>query len=122
MTRVRLPRLALIVMCVLAWLGALHRTGAADRSPAATAKAATAFLASLTPEQRQEAAFPFESDERLKWHFIPAEMFPRKGLTIERMTEPQRKLVHALLQAGLSQRGYLTATSASPGRRSGCNT
>jgi hypothetical protein len=75
------------------------------------AEAATKLLASLTPEQRLEAAFPFESDERLKWHFIPTEMFPRKGLTLERMTEPQRKLVHTLLQAGLSQRGYLTATA-----------
>ena len=27
------------------------------------------------------------------------------------MTEPQRKLAHELLKAGLSQRGYLTATS-----------
>ncbi len=45
------------------------------------------------------------------WHFIPTEMFPRNGLTIGAMTEPQRKLAHALLRAGLSQRGYLTATA-----------
>ena len=47
----------------------------------------------------------------MRWHFIPTETFPRKGLTIKEMTEPQRKLAHDLLKAGLSQRGYLTASS-----------
>ena len=75
------------------------------------AAAATKFLARLTPEQRQQATFAFESDERMHWHFIPTEMFPRNGLTVKEMTEPQRKLAHDLLKAGLSQRGYLTATS-----------
>ena len=84
---------------------------AADRSSATMAAAATKFLAGLTPEQRQQASFAFNSDERLHWHFIPTEMFPRKGLTIKTMGEPQRKLARDLLRAGLSQRGYLTATS-----------
>jgi hypothetical protein len=75
------------------------------------ASAATSFLASLTPDQRQSASFSFDSDERMHWHFIPTEMFPRNGLTIGQMNESQRKLAHELLKAGLSQRGYLTATS-----------
>jgi hypothetical protein len=76
--------------------------------------AATKFVASLTPEQRQKAAFAFDADERMHWHFIPTgppPMFPRNGLTIKEMTEPQRKLAHDLLKASLSQRGYLTASS-----------
>ena len=84
---------------------------AAERSSSAMADAATRLLSSLTPEQRQQATFAFDADERLHWHFIPTEMFPRKGLLIRSMTEPQRKLAHDLLKAGLSQRGYLTATS-----------
>ena len=36
-------------------------------------------------------------------------MFPRNGLTLKEMTPPQREKAHALLQAGLSQRGHLTA-------------
>jgi len=84
---------------------------AAERSSATMAAAATHFLASLTPEQRQQASFAFNADERLHWHFIPTEMFPRNGLMIKAMTEPQRKLARDLLRAGLSQRGYLTATS-----------
>jgi hypothetical protein len=83
----------------------------AERSSSTMAAAATKFLASLTPEQRQQGAFAFESDERLHWHFIPTETFPRKGLTVKEMNESQRKLAHDLLKAGLSQRGYLTATS-----------
>ena len=71
---------------------------------------ASAFLGSLTPAQRAQAAFPFEGEERTHWHFIPTEMFARRGLTIKDMTEPQRRAAHALLQSGLSQRGYMTAT------------
>jgi Protein of unknown function (DUF3500) len=84
---------------------------ASQRSAAAMTSAATQFLAALTPEQRAKASFAFADDERLRWHFIPNEMFPRKGLMIKDMTEPQRALAHALLKTGLSQRGYVTVTS-----------
>lgn len=84
---------------------------AAERSSAAMATAASKFLGALTPEQRQQATFAFaNSDERLHWHFIPTETFPRKGLLVRDMTEAQRKLAHDLLKAGLSQRGYMTAS------------
>ena len=102
------PRLCLAVaLASLAGAAAF----AASRSSSAMADAATKLLNSLTVEQRQQASFAFASDERLHWHFIPTETFPRKGLLIRSMTEPQRKLAHQLMQAGLSQRGYLTATS-----------
>jgi hypothetical protein len=39
-------------------------------------------------------------------------MFPRSGLTVKEMSEAQRKLAHDLLKAGLSQRGYMTATQS----------
>ncbi|MPY88192.1 MAG: DUF3500 domain-containing protein [Luteitalea sp.] len=75
------------------------------------ATAATDFLDGLSPEQRQQATLPFDGDERMRWHFVPTQQFPRKGLPIKAMTEPQRKLAHGLLEAGLSARGYLTATA-----------
>ena len=53
---------------------------AAERSISAMASAADGFLAALTPEQRQQATFPLESDERMRWHYIPNEMFPRNGI------------------------------------------
>jgi len=90
---------------------AIGSTIAAERSSSAMADAATRLLTSLTAEQRLQASFAFDADERMHWHFIPTEMFPRKGLLVRAMNEPQRKLAHNLLKAGLSQRGYLTATS-----------
>jgi len=99
-----------LVAVSLAVLGALGSVVAAERSATAMSTAATAFLGALTPEQRQQATFAFDSDERLHWHFIPTEMFPRKGLLVRDMTPAQRTLAHDLMKASLSQRGYMTAT------------
>src|SRR6476660_7611529 len=103
------PRLLAAVL--LATIGAIGSMVAAARSASTMSSAATAFLGALTPEQRQQATFAFDSDERLHWHFIPTEMFPRKGLLIRDMTPAQRQLAHDLMKAGLSQRGYMTASS-----------
>jgi hypothetical protein len=102
-------RLYLALACVaVSGLGSMI---AAERSASTMASAASKFLHGLTPEQRQQAAFAFDGDERLRWHFIPTETFPRKGLLIRDMNEPQRKLAHDLLKSGLSERGYLTAAA-----------
>ena len=103
------PRLFLAAALVCA--AAAGSMFAAGRSSSAMATAASRLLGSLTAEQRQQASFAFAADERTHWHFIPTEMFPRKGLLIRSMTPPQRALAHDLLKAGLSQRGYLTASS-----------
>lgn len=70
--------------------------------------AAKAFLASLTPEQRAAATFQFQDEERLNWHYIPR---VRKGLPLRDMTGEQKQLAHALLAAGLSQRGYIKTST-----------
>src|SRR5437588_1123380 len=101
----RLP--AAVLFVALAVIGS---TIAADRSASTMANAATAFLGALTPDQKQQATFAFDTEERLRWHFIPTEMYPRKGLLIRDMTAPQRALAHDLMKAGLSQRGYMTAS------------
>jgi hypothetical protein len=109
MKPLRSPRLILVGGCLAAAItGALI---AAERSSSAMADAAAAFLSSLTPEQRQKATFAFDSSERTHWNFIPIEAFPRNGLMVREMSDAQRKKAHDLLKAGLSQRGYLTATS-----------
>ncbi len=102
------PRLLLVAISAVAWFGAVR---AAERSPAAMADVAGKLLASFTQEQRQEATFPFDSSEREHWGFVPTEIFARHGLIVGKMSEAQRKLVHDLLRAGLSQKGYLTASS-----------
>jgi hypothetical protein len=104
-----MKRFALAVVIVSLGIGGL--TIASQRSASAMAGAATKWLASLSPEQRDKAVFAFDSEERLKWHFIPNEMFPRKGVTFKDMSEPQRALAQDLIKTGLSARGYMTATS-----------
>ena len=73
------------------------------------AEAASRFLAALSEDQRERAAFAFDSDERLRWHFIPTEMFARAGVTLKELSADQRERAHDLLKAALSQRGYMTA-------------
>jgi hypothetical protein len=107
-------RLTTLRLAVLFTIVAVFTGGAiiaSQKSAATMTKAASSFLDSLSPEQKAKAAFPFESDERLRWHFIPNEMFPRKGLMIKDMNETQRRLAHDLLRSGLSARGYMKATS-----------
>src|SRR6266550_3697719 len=72
------------------------------------ADAANNFIAALMPEQKAKASFDFKDQERFDWHFVPK---PRKGLPFKEMTSPQRLLGHALLSTGLSQRGYMKATT-----------
>ena len=80
----RAPRFLLAAGCLAA--GLVGGLVAAERSSASMASAATSFLSSLSPEQRQQATFAFDSDERQHWHFIPTEGFPRKGLTLKEMS------------------------------------
>lgn len=109
MSRLTALRLALIASVLVIFTGTA--IVASQKSAANMAKAATTFLDSLTPDQKAKVSFPFDGDERVRWHFIPNEMFPRKGLMIKEMNETQRRLAHDLLRSGLSARGYVKVTS-----------
>jgi hypothetical protein len=65
--------------------------------------AANTFLSALTPEQKIKATFAFNAAERENWHFIPRD---RNGLPLKEMNPAQRHLAYALLNSGLSHRGY----------------
>jgi uncharacterized protein DUF3500 len=104
-TRIRL-RVAVLITSFLALAG-MERV-VALRANSAMVRAANEFLGTLTPEQRAKAVFAFDDAERLNWHFIPRE---RRGLPFKEMTEAQRAAARRLLQAGLSQRGYLKANT-----------
>jgi hypothetical protein len=80
------------------------------------AAAAQQFLASLTPEQKAKATFPFEDQERFNWHFVPLENRAkreptRKGLRLEEMKAEQKKAALDLLRAALTDNGFQTATT-----------
>lgn len=73
-------------------------------------EAAEALLSTLSDEQRKTAQYPFDSDERQGWNFIPIPG-KRKGMKIKDMSASQRTATHRLLQSVLSAQGYLKATS-----------
>ena len=70
------------------------------------ANAANRFLDSLSEEQREQATFPLDSDERANWHYFPKE---REGVSFKEMGADQRQLAQALLSTGLSHEGYVKA-------------
>jgi hypothetical protein len=109
MSRLAALRLAVAAAIIASSLGAALLASA--KSAATMTKAANQFLDSLSADQKAKAAMPFDSEDRLRWHFIPNEMFPRKGLMIKDMNEAQRRLAHDLLRTGLSARGYNKVTA-----------
>jgi hypothetical protein len=77
--------------------------------------AAQNFVSSLDSEAKAKALFPFDSERREAWNFLP-DMFikpdgKRYGLPIKEMTVQQRILAHALLSSSLSHKGYLQAST-----------
>ena len=77
-------------------------------SAALMTECANRFLAALDANQRGKATFPFDTDERMNWHFIPKE---RQGLSLREMTPYQKHLASALLAVGLSLTGYIKAVT-----------
>jgi hypothetical protein len=70
--------------------------------------AANDLLVALVRDQRERLLLPFDDIERLNWHFTPV---ARRGLPLKDMTPWQQALAHALVAAGLSQTGYIQAST-----------
>ena len=109
--------LSVLLTCAAALAGSAITGGQTDGEPVAAAPeyefadmmtATDAFLASLSAGQRSKALFAFDDAERINWHFVPR---ARRGLPLKEMSAGQRELARAILRAGLSQRGYLTANT-----------
>jgi Protein of unknown function (DUF3500) len=66
-------------------------------------KAAGAFLASLTEEQRAKTTFPVDDPEWRKW--MNQHFYVRQGMSFKEMTERQREAAFGLLRASLSAKG-----------------
>lgn len=72
----------------------------------AMTRAATAFLASLEPEQRDAAAAPFPAEDRRTFTYLPRS---RPGLALGSMSDVQQTLAMELLTTGLSAPGLADA-------------
>ena len=66
-------------------------------------KAAGAFLAALTPEQRARTTFPVDDSEWRKW--MNVHRYVRQGVSFLEMSEAQRAAAFGLLRASLSAKG-----------------
>lgn len=98
-----------LAMAAIGLVGlAVWANGYYDTTGNQMANATSRVLTSLDKEQIAQATFPFDSPERLNWHFIPRE---RKGLPIKSMNPAQRALTFGLLNTGLAASGYLKATT-----------
>lgn len=84
----------------------IHQPTAEAQADAEMLAAARAFLLTLDEDQRAAAVFPFESDERFKWHYS---WVPRRGLPLKQMTQSQRDAALALLRTAVSETGYRKA-------------
>jgi hypothetical protein len=71
-------------------------------------KTAQEFLATLTDKQKAQAVVAYDSDTRVKWHFIP--MDTRKGLPLMEMEPAQKEAAMKLLTTLVSKPGYEKAT------------
>jgi Protein of unknown function (DUF3500) len=67
-------------------------------------ESATEFLGKLNDKQRAQATVPYDSEQRVKWHFIPLDT--RKGLPLREMDPSQKEAAMKLLAASISQAGF----------------
>ena len=81
-------------------LFAIRSTGV---STAPVRNAAIAWLAALSPEQRQRTTFGVDDPEWRKW--MNQHFYRRQGVSFDEMTPAQRDMAFALLRASLSARG-----------------
>jgi hypothetical protein len=68
---------------------------------AQTCRKANDFIKTLDNAQRTKALYPFDTDERYRFHFVPQD--DRKGVSLNELNANQLKAVMDLLQTCLSK-------------------
>ena len=71
--------------------------------------AANKFLDGLDDAQHAQATYVFTDEERFRWHWTIPSSVPRNGLPLRVMTEDQKVLALAILQASVSWAGFQKA-------------
>ncbi|HEX9636657.1 MAG TPA: DUF3500 domain-containing protein [Acidobacteriota bacterium] len=97
------------LVALLLAMGAARAGGAppaAEAPAAAMRQAALAFLATLSPEQRESLLLPFGSEARTDWHYTPRR---RAGLALADLSAAQREAALAWLRSGVGRGGYRKA-------------
>ena len=109
-------KLTLALVALVTVAGLAYVAQQVDTSGPTMVSAAQRFVNSLTAEQKKQAIYDYDSEERFTWEFIPLQnkektKYIRKGLPLEEMTPEQKKAALALVKAGTSEAGFLAATT-----------
>jgi len=91
---------------IVLFCSAVTLFGQSTFDQSASIKAATAFLATLTPAQKTVANLALSDSSRTKWSNLPLEQVYRKGIQMNDLADSQRVIMHQLLRCVLSQQGY----------------
>jgi Protein of unknown function (DUF3500) len=78
----------------------IHATGVSTQP---VQKAATAFLAALSPQQRDRTKFAVDDIEWRKW--MNQDFYLRQGVSFKEMSDAQREAAFGLMRASLSAKG-----------------
>ena len=65
--------------------------------------AANQFISFLDKAQKDSTLFPFETEERYNYHFVP---MPRKGITFNDLNADQKKAAIVLIRSCLSEQAF----------------
>lgn len=95
----------LLLLCLCLGVTATY---AQKNSNKTVLSATQAFLKTLDAEKLQKASFPYDTNERRKWFFIPIE---RRGLPLMDMNEEQKEAALNLVKASVSASASETAIS-----------
>jgi hypothetical protein len=77
-----------------------------DHQTRAVVDAATAFLKTLSADQRQKVLYAFDdAAQRARWSNLPTGFVPRGGISLKQMSAPQRDAAMKLLATVLSPMG-----------------
>ncbi len=74
--------------------------------PSSNVEKATAFIDSLTAEQKKKATFPFYGMTPHEWSFLPASTTFPDGIAVKDLEQKQKERLFELMQAYLSSTGY----------------
>lgn len=108
-------KLVLALAALVTVAGIAYVAQVAGGSGANMVAAADGFVAKLSADQKKQAIYDFDSNERFNWNFVPLQdknrKSTRKGLPLEEMTAEQKAAALALVKAGTSDQGNVAATT-----------
>jgi len=64
------------------------------------------FINSLSKVQKEKTVLPFDEKNRYEWHFLPASMVLRDGISITELDNNQKQKLYTLMSVYLSEEGY----------------